>query len=375
MGMAKRNSESNSIITCIICIPYYFHTITDILQSKVDIQPERDPKYQGYISLRYTYYHYESYFSKLVIGRTHITNILIGLWISFGILNLSLPILSITRRKQILQWSKTVSATTNVQLLRAIILCVIGYNVLYILCMLVIHIKGYPQVLACYLRSTATHQACEIPPSSTAYNYILGIVITKLAILPFTILTELTIAVYVAKRSSTLKRCRLFMWAFVIWQMLIFVQITVGLISIPLLLLIFISPARILLATGGMMLIFILITFALSTVLLPSPCNFTFWLKGILKSACSIIEAFVIALLIASVFTTYFFIVKDGMNMSGVKGYIISFIPTVPISIFIWFVKKKYYLRERLQKTSSPHELGRERNDLATKDEMTGLLS
>ena len=239
--------------------------------------------------------------------------------------------------------------------------------------MLVIHIKGYPQVLACYL-STATY-ACKIPPSSTAYNYILGIVITKLAILPFAILTELTIAVYVAKRSSTLKGCRLFMWAFVIWQMLIFVQITVGLISIPLLLLIFISPARILLATGGMMLIFILITFVLSTVPLPSSCNFTFWLKGILKSACSIIEAFVIALLIASVFTTYFFIIKDGMNMSGVKGYIISFIPTIPISIFIWFVKKKYYLRERLQKTSRPRELIRERNDLATEEEMTGLLS
>ena len=334
MVWPKETSESNS--------KHYLYFYHIILQSKVEILSEREPKYQGYISLRYTYYHYDSYFSKLVtgIGRSHITNILIGLWTTFGILNISLPIFSITRRKQILQWLKTINATTNVRLFRAIIFCIIIFNTMYIPIMLTIHIKGYPEVLECYL-STAT-AACRIPPMSTAYNYVFGILITKLAILPFALLTELAVAIYVAKQLLTGKRCIIFFtWAFIIWQLLLFVQITVGMISVPWLLLTFISPVHILLSTGGIILIFIMITFILSTIPLPNSCK-AFRLKGIFKSVCSIVEVFVIALLILSAFTTYFVIIKDGVNMTGVKGYVISFIPTIPISIFIWFIKKKY---------------------------------
>ena len=340
-------------------------------QSKDEMFSEREPKYQGYISMWYTYYHHDSYFSKLVtgIGRSHITSILTCLWITFGVLNLSLPIFSITRRKQILQWLKTINATANVRFFRAIVVCVTIFNTMYIPIMLTIHVKGYPNVLWCYL-STST-DACRIPPTSTAYNYVFGILTTKLAILPFVLLTELAIAVYVAKQLSTPKRFTLFMWMFAIWQLLVFAQIIVGLVSIPLLVLTFISPIYILLSTGGIVLIFIMITFILSTIPLPNSCN-VFQLKGIFKSACSTVEILAVALLILSVFTTYFVIVKDGVNMTGVKGYVISFIPTVPISIFIWLIKKKY-LRKRLQKTRP--QLIRKRDDLFIEEEMTGLLS
>lgn len=329
----------------------------------------REPKYQGYVSLLYTYYHYDSYFSKLVtgIGRSHITNILTGLWITFGILNLSLPIFSITRRKQLLQWLKTTSAATNVRLFRAIILCITLFNTMYIPAMLIIHIKGYPEVLQCYL-STANRPS-TIPPTTTAYNYVIGILITKLAILPFALLTELSVAVYTAKQLSTGKRCTFFTWAFVIWQLLLFVQISVGLITIPLLLLIFISPVHTILLTCAITLIFILITFILSTIPLSNSCN-AFRLKGVLKSVCTTAEVFVIVLLILSAFMTYFVIVKDGVNMSGVKVYVISLIPTIPISILIWVIKKKY-LRERVNQKTRP----RLARSLSAEEEMIGLLS
>ena len=62
-----------------------------------------------------------------------------------------------------------------------------------------------------------------------------------------------------------------------------------------------------------------------------------------LYSIFSTIETLFITFLVASAFLS---IVKDGMNMDGDKGYISSLIPTVPISIFLWIIKRKYFRKK-----------------------------
>ena len=74
------------------------------------------------------------------------------------------------------------------------------------------------------------------------------------------------------------------------------------------------------------------------------------------------------------------------MNMNGIKGYIISLLPTVPISIFIWVIKKKF-LEERISNKKeltvnmykgeiNDHErLGKVKRSLPNEAEMTVLLS
>ena len=54
------------------------------------------------------------------------------------------------------------------------------------------------------------------------------------------------------------------------------------------------------------------------------------------------LETLTMAALVCFVFIAYYVIVNDGMNMDGVKGYIISLLPTIPISIFAWVIKKKF---------------------------------
>ena len=205
----------------------------------------------------------DSYFSKLVYRKNHITFILIWLWTSFTFLNLLLPILSISRGKQIFQMLVKVTATPNQRVYIAVNLTVILLNIMYTMSMVFMHTKGYPIIIICLPLRTAT---CTIPRTATSYNYVLGILITKAVVLPVALLTELVAAIFIITSTQSIllkttlkRRSSLFIKVIVIWKLLVFVQITVGLISIPLIVLTFISPVRVLLSSIGIILIFALI--------------------------------------------------------------------------------------------------------------------
>ena len=233
---------------------------------------------------------------------------------------------------------KTMTTATESRLHRATILVVILFNILYIVVMTAYHIIGYPTVLSRYL-NTAIHPY-TVPTTETSYYYILGILITKAVILPVALMVEFVAAVYIAKESTT-TRFTLVVQTFVIWQLLVFVQITVGLLSIPFLVLMFISPAFILLQVGVLLVLFLIIVFILTTIPLPNQrkCKLERCIQTLLSTA----ETVVIAALAFSACFTYFMITKSGMNMSGVKGYIVSLIPTIFITIFVWIIKKKFF--------------------------------
>lgn len=215
------------------------------------------------------------------------------------------------------------------------------------------HIKGLPTVIKCHL-FTATH-SCTIPRTATSYNYIIGILVTKAVILPAALVTELIVSFQIARVSmhkhtkveNRNKYCSLFMKTIAIWQLLVFIQITIGLISIPLIVLTLISPARVLLLCGELVLYTILIIFILTTIPIPTSCKFQ--PIHFLGSCFLTAETISAVALIVSAYFTYQSITIEGMNMSGVKGYILSLIPAIPIPIFVWMFKKKF-LREKRNK-------------------------
>ena len=108
-----------------------------------------------------------------------------------------------------------------------------------------------------------------------------------------------------------------------------------------------ISPIGTLLISGEIVLIYIVISFILITI--PIPKLHKTHCKEYLLSVTGFmaVETLLTAILVCSAFTSYYKIVDDGMNMNGIKGYIISLLPTVPISILIWVIKKKF-LEERI---------------------------
>ena len=143
----------------------------------------------------YTYYNSDSYFSKLDLNKKIIIHTLTGLWATFTLLNLLIPIISITRGKQIFQKLTKITATSNPRVYRATALVMVLFNFIWSLSALVLHISGYPSLLNCLL-ITAIHP-CRIPPTVTSYFYVLGMLITKAVVLPLALLTELVVAVYI----------------------------------------------------------------------------------------------------------------------------------------------------------------------------------
>ena len=300
-----------------------------------------DSQSQGYIARWHIYYNYDSYFSKLNPD-THYTAIFEGLWAMFAILNVLIPVLFVTRGKKVFTRMTEVTVTSNKRLCRATMLVIIVFNSLYTVGTITAHVKGYPQLLNCFL-STTTHP-CVVSPSSTSYYYIIGILITKLVILPVALAIELAVAVYTTsalmkincKKASTSKRVTFVMQTFATYHLLIFVQITLGLVSIPMIVYTFISPVHTLLQNGCFLLITLMITYVLATFPLPS-------IRKLRCAHCLLgVESLVVATFVAITSGTYFLVMTYGMNMDGFRGYVMTLAPSIPISIFLWIIKKKY---------------------------------
>ena len=66
-------------------------------------------------------------------------------------------------------------------------------------------------------------------------------------------------------------------------------------------------------------------------------------------SCCLGAESLFVAAFLISTSLTYYSVVTNGMNMDGFRGYVMTLVPTIPISIFIWIIKKKY-LAEKVMK-------------------------
>lgn len=215
-----------------------------------------DSRFRGYIAKLYTYFNSDSYFSKLNIDVNVISHTLISLWVTFCLLNILTPVFSITRGRKLFQWITKITATLNPRVCKAIIGVLTLFNFLWLLMLLMLHISGYPNLLHCFLSTTVTLHRCSIPPTSTSYNFILGILITKAIILPTALLIELAAAIRIAKGTLPLHVSHtaysvFVLRAFIVWQLLIFIQIAVGLISIPLFVLTLVSPAGTVLCSGG----------------------------------------------------------------------------------------------------------------------------
>ena len=341
--------------------------------------PNSDPMYQGYVARYYTYYFHDSYFSKLGPTKTRITRLFLSIWISFTFLNLLIPLLSITRAKKLFQRLTKKALASKSRMYKATIMVITLFNLMYLLSTLIFHMQGLPNVLDCHL-STATH-TCDIPSTATAYNYVIGILITKAIVLPIATVVELIAAVYIAKESFPKNRkigARFFfiLKTFAIWQLFVFAQIMFGLVSIPLIVLAFISPAYILLSGGGILLVPIVLIFVVTIIPLPTTCKFQ--PKRFVWSTLIAAETLLVAAVVLSATVSYHLIVTQGMNMSGVKVYIMSLIPTIPITIFVWIIKKKFFglgVNKKHRERESSEALIKRSRSLPTEEEMIYLIS
>lgn len=323
------------------------------MQGKVTADKAGSNYYRGYIARWYTYFNSDSYFSKLNINTRIISHTLISLWVTFSLLNVLIPILSITKGRRMIQRLTKVTATLNPRVHKATILVLVLFNVLWLLLGLLMHADGHPSVLNSFLRNKSHH--CHVPPTSTSYNFILGTLITKAVILPIAFLAELVAAVRAAKGTLPLHAphtkvkaySTFILRAFIIWQLLVFTQITVGLISIPLFVLALVSPGGTVLSCCGVVSILLLLIFIFVSIPGPNKLKDKVHLRCFLSITFTIVETFTVAGFLFSIYWSYYIIVRNGINMDGIKGYAISLIPSLCMTALIWIIKKKFITGNR----------------------------
>ncbi len=179
--------------------------------------------------------------------------------------------------------------------------------------------------------------------------------ITKVIILLAAILIELLTAIVYATRMKALhsnrSSCTIIGQVLVLWQLFIFVQLTLGLITIPLLIMILISPAQSILIAG--LTLTPLLLFACLLMLTPCTKSYKYTLK---VHWSTLLENTIAACLVTVAFVTYYSIVTYGASMNSIKGYILSLIPTVPISIFVWTLKRKLMHKKAKHNTIKARE-------------------
>ena len=344
-----------------------------------------DSNYQGYIAKSYNYFSTDSYSNKLSRNKWKILLTERLLWATFIAINLLIPILFISKGKQL----ATCSVNHHLPY-KAVATIITTFNFFYTLVTLCTvfspTIQGYPSALDCFI--AANRHRCTIPKAAIFYDVSIGILVTKITLLPIAVLVELTIAIYVTKRiprpellshsnvQKTKTACCFFMKVFTLWQALIFVQIMVGSVSIPFLILLLVSPVQ------SVLLSVELITFIISTsgclLSIPLPpirCKLNVY--SCTKQWFLYVKTFLIMAVIFLVSTTYCLIVKEGISMGSVKGYVLSLVPTIPISILIWMIQER--IRRKRGKKEQPKRrelmmvLAQRKESFSTEEETMNL--
>ena len=288
------------------------------------------------------------------------------LWINFALLNTLIPVVFIKRGGQI---SQAIALSRNKNILQRIFLATSMFNAVYFIGMMVSHVKHHTFLITkCNSRYDKDTETVT-PLLITFCHDTVGMLITKAIVLSAALLIELITAIHHTMRMKTAHSTRSYIaligHTLALWQLFVFVQTTLGLISMPLLIMILISPAQSILVAGVLCIPFLLVTFIMVVIPCTKSCKHT------LKSHwITLLESLVAACLVAVAFLTYYCIVSYGAAMGTIKGYILSLIPTIPISIFLWIIKRKIFGKDAKQKRNPKTVVQRRRASLSTEEEM-----
>ena len=239
-------------------------------------------------------------------------------------------------------------------------------NIIYLIGLIWAHIyKRLPRLL---LDEYSTHikEKENCPAKFIYYQHELLAFIAKVSILCISAIMELILALYIVRMTNfrllpippiltqVMKRCFCCcnylkcLHTVLLWQVFLFMQIWLGFLPLPFLVLFIFGPLRSILTLSIAALIFVMLTASLSHMLYncrirctcTSWMNFVFWCWG----------STVISALIAGVMALYITFIDGGYSDSGIKPVILSLLPSVLLSGSVWVIKKKF-----LNKRTSPH--------------------
>ena len=238
--------------------------------------------------------------------------------------------------------------------LMALLIGMTLFNTTYALSFLYGLISEYPKVWTT-MKGSQSHNP-PFPTGTRLYKDEEITLILKYITLPVTVITELFLAMKIHCRSRfflpslTVKLCccccrccslRLKYKTFntlIWWNVMVFIQLLVGHVAMPVLILFTIAPATTISTIGTAALIHIYIAIAIVYLvqIIRYHCS---WKKCGL--ACAEVFGLIAFLtLMASLFYFYNAVLKVGSNFTSVNGLVISLIPSAVLSLTAWLIKK-----------------------------------
>ena len=272
----------------------------------------------------------------------HIHIILIGLYIS---LNIFILLVFMVAGNQCLGKLTTLSPKQSFHV----------FNTTYILSFVCGLISNYPTVWAT-MKGSQSLRNPPIPTGTSVYKDEEITLILKYITLPVTVITELFLAMKVYRKphfplpSLTVKLCcyccrccsvrlkyktlQTLIW----WNVMVFVQLLVGHVAMPVLILFTIAPADTIsvIGTAGLLYIYTAIAVVYFVQIIRYHCS---WKKCGLTCA-ELLGLIVFFALLASLVWFYFEVLTSGISFNGIKGLTISLIPSIMLSVTAWLIKK-----------------------------------
>ena len=331
-----------------------------ILQAKAyaianGIPSQWKAQYQGYVTRWYTYTANEPLYDKITDSDKlyYIT-----LWVTFTIVNILIPFVLYRRGVQLTEvvsnFSRRICQACPA-IFQASAGIIILFNTVYLVLMIGLHVRGGQPSTLCIL-STTRHR-CRIPATANFNTIIIGVLMTKIALFASGVLIELVAAMKITNQlyrsfwaSGKYNCVRVVAMCFTIWHCLMFIHIVFGLVSIPFVLGFIISPMHTILVMGLISGTIVCLTIALASVIHAKLWN----LKLCKANICTLLENLLILGLLIAVFATYFMVVKGGVNMTTMKGILLTLLPTLPLPVLTWMAKKKLYDAEGIRTKPSP---------------------
>ena len=335
-----------------------------------DTWEERD---RGYISLWYNYWasDYISYdVEKFVIRRTRAFRLLlITIYIFLNIFITLIFMVTGTKCDYKLTRMQTIVQQTKQTYLQVVAVGITLANLLYIIVFVAVLASDHPTVWAT-MKGSQNSPNPSIPTGTTLYEDEKTTFIVKYTILPVTALIDLLLAVKVSPhhplsskaiklfgcccccssqkmKSKSLKKT---FQTLLRWNVMLFIQIYVGQVALPVFILFIIAPGQTVATVGWIALAHIAIAIAL--VCLAQIVCYHCSRKNCGYACAELMVLMVSLALFSSVVALYSAVLQVGSNLMSVKGAIISLAPSIVLSLIAWFIRKKIISQAKENKLS-----------------------
>ena len=217
----------------------------------------------------------------------------------------------------------------------------------------------HPRVWACLI---SERDWCDSMKSTKLYFDEVASLLVKLAVVPFTVVIELIIAVrltnctllpFPCSMATRSQRCsstigKRVIQTILIWNTMIVTQVIFGVILLPFGMTMVIIPVTALSVISTLFLVLFTFTVFITYFILQwcNPISF--------KQCCSlffcfhIFTAVVILSLSVSTLSLYYYVMGLGVQPWSVKGSILSLLPSLLITPLLWFAKKYFFNKDRV---------------------------